>query len=203
MADSPLKAVRLRGRAFVAVGLLVLLAGLVLGDRLGLLRGAPASDQGRYHNRVFTVVKVVDGDTLDVGIADEIRGKETTRIRLWGVDTPETKDPRRPAGYFGAEASAFAAELVLGEEVTVALEPFRGSRGKYGRLLAYVFLADGRMLNGELIAQGYGFADERFDHVYRDKFEALQKMAQKEKRGLWKDGKLEQFPAWYRKRHGQ
>jgi len=61
---------------------------------------ARAGDVARYHGKTFTVVNVVDGDTIDVDVPD---GEyEHTRIRLWGVDTPETKSPKVGVMYFGS-----------------------------------------------------------------------------------------------------
>jgi len=59
-------------------------------------------------------------------------------------------------------------------------------------------MPNGQMLNEQLIIQGYGYADPRFKHVKREKFRQLEKEAKKEKRGLWKDVKPDQFPHWYK-----
>ncbi|MHC4790785.1 MAG: thermonuclease family protein, partial [Planctomycetota bacterium] len=121
-----------------------------------------AYDFEKYHTKTFTVIKVVDGDTLDINIPN---GKyEHTRIRLWGIDAPEKNQ------YFGAEAGDFAQKLALGEQVTVYLEEHR-TRGKYGRLLAYVQLADSRFLNEVLVAEGLAYADSRFQHSFYHKYE--------------------------------
>ncbi len=125
----------------VQLGVVVLLVGLFLGGRMGWLPEAAGTDQGRYHDKFFRVVNVVDGDTFDIDVPD---GDEAvTRIRLWGVDTPETKDVERGVMHYGPEATAFTREMVLGKQVRVVLEPFEESRGLYGRLLAYVYLEDG------------------------------------------------------------
>jgi micrococcal nuclease len=156
------------------------------------------TDRQRYHQQSFRVLHVVDGDTLDVDAAD---GPERyTRIRLWGVDTPETKHPNMGIMYYGLEASAFARETAEGKTVTLGLEPVKPTRDKYGRLLAYVYLPDGRMLNELLIEQGYGYADPRFDHVMKKQFMQLEKQAQLEKRGLWKDVRPDQMPQWRQER---
>ncbi len=180
------------------VAVLALLAAFS-AQRVGLLPAPVGTDRTRFHEKVFTVIKVVDGDTLDLDVPDGDRAY--TRVRLWGVDTPETKHPRRGLMYFGPEAAQFARQLVLGRQVTVFLEPFENTRGKYGRLLAYIYLPDGRMLNEELIAQGFGYADERFRHMFRAEFLALQKQARREKLGLWKDSQPYQWPEWFRRRH--
>ncbi len=199
-----------RSRRLITAVLAVGLALLIAIDRLGVRTRPKESDQTRYHDKTFTVLKVVDGDTLDLDVEDLFTHKPYTRVRLWGVDTPEThiwktsKDSTEPKQaspmYYGPEASAFTKHLVGHKRVTVELEPMEKSRGKYRRLLAYIYLPDDRMLNEELIRQGYGYADERFRHVYRRRFLDLQKEAQREQRGLWKEVKPEQMPDWYRKR---
>ena len=161
------------------------------------LRTPVGSDHDRYHNQTFTCVNVVDGDTLDIGVPDADR--ITTRIRLWGVDTPESEVSPRGAMHFGAEASAFTKSQVLFQPVRVVLAPDR-ARDKYDRLLAYVYYRgngrDERMLNEELIAGGYGYADSRFDHVWKQRFRDLEAAARKDQLGLWKDVTPARMPEW-------
>jgi micrococcal nuclease len=136
----------------------------------------------RYHKRSFRCTRVVDGDTLDIDIPD---GQwKTTRIRLWGVDTPETVRPNTPPQYFGPEASAFTKRLAEGETLRIELLP-HDTRDKYGRLLAYVHLPDGTMLNRRLVEEGYGYADPRFEHRRQSEFRKAMTQAQEKKRGLW------------------
>jgi micrococcal nuclease len=93
------------------------------------------------------VIKAVDGDTLRL----EMNGVPQT-VRLIGVDTPETVHPFLGVEPFGPEASAFTKELVTGKEV--ALEFDIGRRDRYGRLLVYAILPDGRELNLLLAQSG-------------------------------------------------
>lgn len=152
----------------------------------------PGSDSQQY----YRVINVVDGDTLDVDVFDEVNNKPFTRIRLRGVDTPETKHPNKPVEYFGPEATAFAEALVLDQQVRVVLDPDQESRDRYGRLLAYIYLPDGKMLNKELIINGFGYAERRFDHLLRAEFIDLEKRARSQKVGLWENIKPEQLPSW-------
>jgi endonuclease YncB( thermonuclease family) len=157
----------------------------------------PESDRARYHDLSFSVVRVIDGDTLDIRATDG--DKPATRIRLWGVDTPETGHGDRPAMYFGAEAADFARQILEGRKVHVVLSP-RRSRDRFGRLLAYVFLErGGTMFNEQLLETGYAYADPRFDHHYEDRFEALEKEARRDSRGMWKAITLEGMPDWRRR----
>ena len=130
---------------------------------------AGAGEHWRY------VVRVVDGDTV------MLDGRE--RVRLIGVDTPETVDPRRPVQVFGREASAFTKRLI--EHRRVRLERGWERVDRYGRTLAYVFRDDGLFLNAEIIRQGYGHAMTRFPHPHMDEFRALERQAREANRGLW------------------
>lgn len=174
----------------------VALAGLIAAG-LGLLR--PADDDFLlYHNRTFGIVRVIDGDTLVVDVADG--DKETTTIRLWGVDTPETVHPRRPgAEHFGPEATDFARRLAEGQRVRLELVAGR-TRCTLGRVLAYVYLPDGRMLNELILETGHGYADWRFDHPRKQRFLTLEQRAERAKAGLWKDVRPEHMPPWRQKR---
>ena len=194
-----------RTRRMVTAGIAIVLCILILIDRKGELSRPSGSDAARYHERTFRVVRVVDGDTLILDVADVFNDESQTRVRLWGVDTPEThprsKSTQSEPMYFGPEASKFTKELVLDKQVTVRLEPAEKTRDIYRRLLAYIYLPDGRMLNEELIRQGYGYADPRFTHMYRRRFLDLQNEAQREQCGLWREVTPDQLPQWYQKRH--
>jgi len=96
------------------------------------------------------VVRVVDGDTIQVRIGDVTR-----TVRYIGVDTPETVKPNEPVQCFGKQASAFNTRLVTGRRVRLQYGPER--RDRYGRLLAYVYLRGrSRSVNAEIVAGGYG-----------------------------------------------
>ena len=86
-----------------------------------------------------TVLKVVDGDTVD--IVDDVRGR--LRIRLLGIDTPETKKPGYTVGCWGPQASEFAESTLLGQRVAFVIDPSQGMYDRCGRTLAYLDKADG------------------------------------------------------------
>jgi len=161
------------------------ITAIVLADRAGLFGRRPIDDRAKYDGCTFRVVRVIDGDTLDIAIPDGSR--DYTRIRLWGVDTPETVKPDTPVQHFGPEASAQTRQLTLDKDVTLQLDPAAKTRDNqdYRRLLAYVILPDGRMLNRLLIENGYGYADPRYDHQFAREFAALQDQAHAAGRGLW------------------
>ena len=137
-------------------------------------------DQGLASGDFEYVKRVVDGDTLLLGTGE--------RVRLIGVDTPETKRPNSPVEYFGKEATAFTRRMVEGKRVKLKFDPANAHikhRDRYGRTLAYVFLEDGTMLNAEIIRQGYGFAMTKYPFARMEEFKRLERDARAAKRGLW------------------
>lgn len=126
----------------------------------------------------FTVDRIVDGDTLVVS------GGRT--VRLIGVDTPETKDPRRPVGCFGKEAAGFTAS-VLPRGARVRLVGDVEQRDRYDRTLAYVYrLPDGLFVNAELLRRGYAQVLTIPPNVaHAEEFVALAGQARAAGAGLW------------------
>lgn len=153
-----------------------------------------ARDFVKYHAKSFDVLKVVDGDTIDIDIPDEPYGH--TRIRLLGIDTPETKNPEVGVMYFGLEAAEFTSKLVLGRPVTVYLDEGNPTRGKYGRLLAYVKLPEAGFLNEVLLREGFAYADLRFRHSFYNKYKQLEASARGLRKGLWQKVTYERLPRW-------
>ena len=125
---------------------------------------------------IYKVKRVIDGDTLLLSNGE--------RVRLIGVDTPETKHPQKPVQYFGREAYLFTKEMVDGKEARFEFD--RQKRDRYGRLLAYVYLLDGTFLNAEIIKQGYGFAYTRFPFKYMEEFRRYEREARENRKGLWR-----------------
>lgn len=129
-----------------------------------------------YAQDVVKVRRVIDGDTLLL-----VNGE---RVRLIGVDTPETEHPHKPVELFGKEAHLFTKKMVEGKGVRLEYDWER--RDKYGRLLAYVYLMDGTFLNAEIIKQGYGFAYTKYPFKYLDEFRGYEREAREKRRGLWR-----------------
>jgi micrococcal nuclease len=122
-----------------------------------------------------TITKVIDGDTVEIA-----GGK---KVRLIGIDTPETVDPRRPVGCFGRQASDFTKSGLLNQ--FVRLEKDVSETDKYGRLLRYVWLGD-ELFNETLVRQGYAHASSYPPDIkYQDRFTAAQAIARQAKLGLW------------------
>jgi micrococcal nuclease len=110
----------------------------------------------------YEVVRVVDGDTLiilypssarsgDVADADAAADSEKVRVRLIGIDAPESVKPDHPVEPFGPEAAEFARQFVSQGPARLRFD--RRKLDKYGRVLAYVYVGD-VMLNEELVRRG-------------------------------------------------
>jgi micrococcal nuclease len=123
-------------------------------------------------------LRVIDGDTIEV----EYNNKRD-KVRLIGVDTPETKDPRKPVQYFGKEATEFTKKAVEGKNVRLEFD--QTLRDKYDRLLAYVYLPNGEMLNAKIIKEGYGHAYIKYPFKYLEEFRNYEKQAREKGLGLW------------------
>ncbi len=126
------------------------------------------------------VAKVIDGDTFETSTGE--------KVRLLGVDTPETVDPRRPVGCFGKEASNELKSLIQGEEVIMQKDV--SDVDKYQRLLRYVYLplADGKLLfvNDYLVREGFAqILTYPPDVAFANQFQAAQEQAKMARRGLW------------------
>jgi micrococcal nuclease len=128
--------------------------------------------------REAEVLRVIDGDTIDVLLAGQ-----TQRVRYIGIDTPETVDPRRPVECYGREASQRNLELVKGK--MVALEKDVSETDAFGRLLRYVWLGE-RMVNAALVEEGYAtVVTFPPDLKYIGLFQTLERQAREAGRGLW------------------
>ncbi len=181
-------------RHFVKIGGIVLV-GLILALHGGAGVKKPAAralPHGREAAAVVsadisgkrgaTVTRVIDGDTIDV----RTEAGESVRVRLLGVNTPETVDPRKPVECFGKEASAFTKSALEGTTVTLETDPTQDTYDKYGRLLAYVFLANGTDFNQELVANGYAHEyTYRVPYRFQTEFKAAERESRETGRGLW------------------
>lgn len=124
---------------------------------------------------VARVSKVVDGDTFELSTGE--------KVRMIGIDTPETVDPRRAVGCFGKDASEKTKELILEKDVTIEKDVSETDR--YRRLLRYVWVGD-VFINEYLVKEGFALASSYPPDIkYQDRFRSAQKEAQDNKRGLW------------------
>lgn len=140
----------------------------------GVQSDAPASAES------YEVISVVDGDTIKINYQGQ-----TTSVRLIGVNTPETVDPRKSVECFGKEASDYLKKLLEGKTITIAADPTQTDRDKYNRLLRYVYL-DGEDVNQKIIASGYGY-EYTYDVPYQKQaaYRQAQQSAEQAGKGLW------------------
>ncbi|XAS78120.1 thermonuclease family protein [Dermatophilaceae bacterium Sec6.4] len=142
---------------------------------------SPTSSDGSSLGPLVPVISVIDGDTIAVRI-DGARVK----IRLIGVDTPETRKPNTPVQCFGKQASSKMQSLVQSRSVRLQADPTQGDRDKYDRSLRYVFTADGVNVAQTLIAGGFG-REYTYAAPYRfqKQFRSAQVSAKSTRSGLW------------------
>ncbi|GHU38658.1 hypothetical protein FACS1894190_00720 [Spirochaetia bacterium] len=130
------------------------------------------------------VIRHIDGDTVELQFENPPSIiKKTEKIRMIGVDTPETLHPKKEVQYFGKEASDFTKKRLLNKDVFIALD--WDTRDKYDRLLAYIYMNDGSCHNAELIKNGFAAAYTHFPFQFLDEFRLLEKQAKAGNRGLW------------------
>lgn len=153
---------------------------------------APPTPTAGPQRTAAQVIRVIDGDTLEVQIDGQAYD-----VRLIGVNTPETVHPSEPVQCFGPQASQFTKDMVARAGSNVLLEKDVSETDKYGRLLRYVWLQhpDGlRMLNQELVAQGYAQSSSYPPDIkYQELFREAARKARTQDRGLW--GSCEAFGA--------
>jgi micrococcal nuclease len=154
------------------IGFVLFLLGAYFGRDFLPVATAPAGT-----GEGVLVERVVDGDTL------VISGGE--RVRLIGVDTPETKHPNKPPEPFGSDACEFTRRMVEGKRVQVEYDPGEKT-DRYGRTLAYVYI-DGHMLNEQLLIEGLARAltNYPFSAAMKDRFRAAEAAARLQRRGIW------------------
>jgi micrococcal nuclease len=131
--------------------------------------------EGVSIKQTVKVVKVVDGDTI------EIEGGQ--KVRYIGIDTPETKHPTKGVQCFGKQAFEKNKQLVEGKEIL--LEKDVSETDRYGRLLRFVYI-DGVFVNDYLVRQGYAHATTFPPDVkLADQFKSAEQEARENSRGLW------------------
>lgn len=169
---------RLRKRDIkLLAGLIVSLLALLGWWQPGIVPTEVANNPAPGYYRV---IRTEDGDTITV----DMNGTEE-RIRFIGVDTPETQDPRKPVQCFGRAASEFTKMLIGQNPVRLESDPLSSNRDRYNRLLRYVYLPDGKLVQAKIIKEGYGFAYVSFPFTKSDEFLAYQTEAREHNRGLW------------------
>jgi endonuclease YncB( thermonuclease family) len=167
-------------RKLLSLGISLLIIGATaIAQKQGWLQKATATIQ-QAQPGTYKVVEFVDGDTIAV----DMNGK-TEKLRFIGVDTPETHDPRKAVQCFGVQAAAFTKNLIGTSNVRLESDPLGTNRDRYNRLLRYIYLPNGTLVNAEIIKQGYGFAYTGFPFTKSDEFITDQKTAREQNKGLW------------------
>lgn len=159
----------------VVVVSLLLLAGQRYGWFDETKQTIQETQPGLYH-----VVEFVDGDTVTV----DMNGHKET-LRFIGVDTPETHDPRKAVQCFGKSAAAFTKNMIGNKSIRLEADPLNTNRDRYNRLLRYIYLPNGTLVNAEIIKQGYGFAYLSFPFTKAEEFRQYEVDARQNSRGLW------------------
>lgn len=132
------------------------------------------------------VIKVIDGDTIEI-----YKNKKIEKIRLIGVNTPETVNPRKPVQCFGKEASNKLKELLSNQIVRLESDETQTNLDKYGRQLRYVFL-NNENINKKMIEEGYGFEyTYKAPYKYQREFKESEKIAKSKSLGLWNKEKCD------------
>ena len=131
----------------------------------------------------FRVIRVIDGDTMEVQ-----DGPRVLIVRLLGIDTPETVHPSEPVECFGAAATRFADDRLLGREVTLEYDPSQGRRDYFGRTLAYLWVETAPMtlFNHASVRRGYAL-EYTYDSAYawQSRFMRAESIARQQRRGVW------------------
>ncbi|HUY85105.1 MAG TPA: thermonuclease family protein [Candidatus Dormibacteraeota bacterium] len=163
----------------LAVALLLVAAFWLGGQtpaRVGHARQLATHDQPG----LYSVAYFVDGDTIAVNM----NGHEE-KVRLVGVDTPETHKPNTPVQCYGPQAAAFTKSFIGTRHVRLVSDSLSTDRDRYDRLLRYVYLPDGTSLNEKLIQAGYGFYYPYFPFTKSQQFGADEQAAMAAHKGLW------------------
>jgi micrococcal nuclease len=128
---------------------------------------------------MFKVVSVIDRDTFDINLRGKIE-----RVRLLAIDTPETKDPRKPVQCFGSEATNKLKSLISNKFVRLVDDRSQGNRDKYKRLLRYAY--DGKVfVNAEMVKQGFAFSYKEYPTKFLEEFNKYERQAREKELGLW------------------
>lgn len=129
---------------------------------------------------LYSIDHFVDGDTVAV----KMNGKVET-VRFVGIDTPETHKPNTPVQCYGPAAAAFTKNIIGNNRVRLVSDSLSTDRDRYDRLLRYVYLPDGTLVNEKLVQNGYAFYYPYFPFTKSKTFEADQRAAMAANKGLW------------------
>jgi micrococcal nuclease len=131
---------------------------------------------------LYTVVRVIDGDTLDIAFHNHIK-----RIRIIGIDTPETVKHNHPIECYGKEATLQAEKMLLYQKIKLQKDTKGDDIDIYNRLLRHVILKNGENFGAFMVQNGYAKAYKKFEYETKKEFLDYEKDAQKNKKGMWEE----------------
>ncbi|HXR50343.1 MAG TPA: thermonuclease family protein [Verrucomicrobiae bacterium] len=159
---------------------IILLSWLVFyAQAQGWLHGAGTSIQSSQPG-LYRVARFIDGDTIVV----DMNGTQE-KVRLIGVDTPETHKPNTPVQCYGPAAAAYTKNTIGATHVRLVSDSLSTNRDRYNRLLRYVYLPDGTNVDERLIQNGYGFYYPYFPFTKAHQFSVDEQAAMAAHKGLW------------------
>ena len=184
----------------LAFGILLMFCGIIAcspgddasRDATGTVRSRETLPTPPMSNDlVVKITRVIDGDTFHVLLSDG----STDKLRLLGVDTPETATTNKQneyrgitdvncLNYWGMEATEFVTNMIEGRSVRVRLDALAGKRGFYGRLLAYILVGE-RDLGSLLLESGYARVYREGESFLEQEYLQLEEAAHEAKKGLW------------------
>lgn len=169
------------GKAHGWAGLLLFIVAFGLWFFSQNQSSQPAGDTlQRNQPGLYGINHFIDGDTIAVNMNGDV---ET--VRFIGIDTPETHKPNTPVQCYGPAAAAFTKNTIGTNTVRLVSDSLNTDRDRYGRLLRYVYLPDGTLVNEKLVQEGYAFYYPYFPFSKSTAFKADQDAAMAAHRGLW------------------
>lgn len=167
------------GKGWLGILVFVLGCGLFLAQQAGYIDESGQVMEQKQPG-LYSIASFADGDTIAVNMNGRVE-----RVRFVGVDTPETHKPNTPIQCYGPAASAYTKRLIGNQRVRLVSDSRSTNRDRYDRLLRYVYLPDGTLVNEALIKNGYGFYYPYFPFTKSEQFRLAQESAMKAHRGLW------------------
>lgn len=172
---------RLKRRLIITLlSLAIAGGGWLISDLMNGNPSGPAHTLEATQPGLYSINHFVDGDTIAVNMNGHAES-----VRFIGIDTPETHKPETPVQCYGPQAAAFTKKRIGRGRVRLVSDPLSTDRDRYGRLLRYVYLQDGTLLNAELVKDGYAFYYPYFPFSKADTFKADEQIAMSGDKGLW------------------
>ncbi len=173
------KIYRIHSRRNWPAALLLLAVSLACAHQAGWLSRTGKALE-RNQPGLYAIDHFIDGDTVAVDMNGHVES-----VRFVGIDTPETHKPNTPVQCYGPEASAYTKRLIGRHRVRLVSDPLSTDKDRYDRLLRYVYLPDGTLLNEKLVHEGYAFYYPYFPFSKSTAFEADEQAAMAARKGLW------------------